>query len=91
MNLSPTEYKKIIDNQQTQIDELCAILHAIRGNKIANHMPFVARLIQERNQLEIQRAEAVQQFLEVNSILNKCKVVAEHFDYMDIEKSPLKG
>ena len=79
MTLEPKEYQRIIDNQNEQIDELCAVIHAIRGSKIANIMPFVARLIKERNELDVARAFEMQRFLEVNSELNKCKYLTQHW------------
>ena len=79
MTLEPKEYQRIIDNQNEQIDELCAVIHAIRYNKIANIAPFVARLIKERNELDVARAFEMQRFLEVNSELNKCKYLTQHW------------
>lgn len=79
MNLEPSEYQKIINSQQTQIDELCAVIHAIRGSKIANIAPFIARLVQERNELEVQRGEALETVKVLSKNLDNCQHLTKHF------------
>ena len=87
MTLEPKEYKKIINAQSEQIDELCAVIHAIRGSKIANIMPFVARLIKERNELDIQRSDALDKFHKVNNEFVKCREVTRHFGSSSVVSS----
>jgi len=47
-------YKKLLETRNEQIDELCTIIHAFEDGGIASTAPLIAKLIQERNELEEQ-------------------------------------
>lgn len=79
MTLEPLEYQKIIDGQQEQIEELCMLLQSVRGSKISEHAGLIARLIKERNTLQIQRFEALETVRILNLKLDKCERITKHF------------
>ena len=77
--LEVEEYKKIIKKQQEHIDELCAIIQSIKTHKSNRIAPFIARLIKERNELDVQRSDALDNFQRVNVEYEKCKILTERF------------
>lgn len=86
------ESKKIINAMSEQIDELCAVIHAIRGAKIANTAPFIARLLKERNELDIARSEALDTIAVMTVKLAKCEHITKHFGRTSKDEiSPLKS
>lgn len=80
IEFSKEDYERMLKERDDTVSSLLNALHQVKQNKFADLTPLFDRLIHERNELDVQRAEAVQQFLAINEKYQKCKLLTERFD-----------
>lgn len=73
------EYKKQIRERDEIIDNLFIAFQKVKNNQYADIMPLLDRVIRERNELSIQRAETQFRFNELVSDNEECREITKHF------------
>ena len=84
---SKEDYERMLKERDDMIDAVLKALRHFKEHKQANLIPLLDRLIHERNELDLQRAEAVQQFQMASSKYWKRKLHTERFDAAPTEIS----
>lgn len=79
MRLTEEHYEEIIVENERQIQNLISIIHSMKQGTHSGLASLLQRLIKERNELDIQRREAVTHFHLLVKDNEDCRHITKHF------------